>query len=91
MMDTTHLSHVSEFSVKAQWAFGGITGFGSGVLTFLGENYYAFGAIGIIGGLAVGVHGGYWLYQIKRIEKQNKLLEQETRRLELERLKQELL
>lgn len=67
--------HISEFAVKSQWAIGGMGAFGSGVLTFLSENYYAIGGIGIIGGLAIGIHGAYWLAQIKRIERDIKRAE----------------
>ena len=72
--------HISEFAGKSQWAVGGMGAFGSGVLTFLSENYYAIGGLGIIGGLAIGIHGAYWLAKIKRIEEQIKLAELEAKR-----------
>lgn len=83
------LSHVSEFAIKGQWLFGTTGAIGSGVLTFLSDNYYAFGVLGILGGLAVGAHGAYWLWQIKKIEKKNKLIEQELKLLELARRRAE--
>lgn len=76
--------HLSEFAVKSQWAFGGVGAFGSGLLTFLSENYYAIGAFGILIGSLIGIHGGYWLWQIKRIEREIKLAELEAKKAKLD-------
>lgn len=78
--DMAATDHISEFAVKSQWALGGMGAFGSGVLTFLSENYYAIGAAGIVIGSFIGIHGAYWLAKIKRIEEQIKLAELEAKR-----------
>lgn len=83
-------THISEFAAKTQWAAGGLTGFGGGVMTFLTDNYYAFGVIGILGGLAIGAHGGYWLYQISKIKRDTAALERRLKQMEVDRKEAEL-
>lgn len=67
-MSTLYQSIANELSAKIQWAGGAIGAVGSGVFTFLSDNYQIIGSIGVLVGIGVGFHGAYWLHKVKKLQ-----------------------